>query len=80
MLNNFTQVPGGCEFVDDDGTMIHVHTPIRHPCMNMLRLDPAKLHAFIASIVIKRGVRAPTAAEHPDHQYLEITGDDLDSA
>ena len=58
MLDNFTQVPGGYEFVDDDKKIVHVHTPIRHARMNMLRLDPAKLEAFIASIMIKRGARA----------------------
>jgi hypothetical protein len=79
MLDNFTRVPGGYEFVGDDKKIVHVHTPIRHARMNMLRLDPILLQHFIANVVIKRGVRDPRAAEHPDHQYLEITEEDLDS-
>ena len=79
MLDHFKQVPGGYEFLDDQRNIVHVHTPVRHPRMNLLRLDPNRLQDFILRIVIKRGARNPMAAEDPNRRYLEITGDDLES-
>src|SRR5437868_3988983 len=66
----------GYEFLDGQRNIVHIYTPIRHPRMKFLRLDPNRLQDFIAGIVAKRGARNPMTAEDPNRRYLEITGDD----